>query len=72
MRLFPLEERFHLCLNDEVILAQSAAPLFGNLDPLQEAVVVHVLDGASAEAGGDEIRVLLSAEVANLADSLHY
>ena len=72
MLLLPLEEWSHLCLNCEVILAQFTAPLFGHLDPLQEADVVHVFDGPSAEAGGDEGLVLLSAAVANLADSLHY
>ena len=56
----------HLGLHGESVLAELAAPDVGGLDPALQAVLVHVLERARAEAGGDERHAHLAAAVADL------
>ena len=66
----PLVEGLHLGLHVEGVPAEVAVPLPRDPDPLPQAVLVHVLDGARAEAGGDQGHALFAAAVANLADGM--
>ena len=65
-----LPERFDLCVHDEVELAELAAPGVRTLDPLLQAGLVHVTQGAGAVAGGDEGEVGLPLAVADAAHVL--
>lgn len=63
-----LPERLDLSVHDELELAEFAAPRVRTLDPLLQAGLVHISQGARAEAGRDERQFGIPLAVANAAD----